>query len=130
MKRARIIRIENSEQGLVGVLVIDGRVECFTLQPDPLDKHFSIPPGCYHCRRFHGTKYPDTFEIVVPGHTALLFHILNDEDESEGCIGLGEAVGDIDGQRRILSSGIAFRQFMATMGDDQEFMLIIEDLYS
>jgi hypothetical protein len=127
MKKLNLIRVETSEQGLIGVLLVDGVIECFTLQPDLTDKHFSISAGHYRCKRFHGTKYPDTFEIVVPGHTALLFHILNLEDQSEGCIGLGESVGYLDGKRAILASGIAFAEFMKKMGNDQECTLIIED---
>jgi hypothetical protein len=127
MKKLNLIRVETSEQGLLGVLLIDGVLEFVTLQPDSTDKHFCIPAGHYRCKRFHGTKWPDTFEIIVPGHTALLFHILNLEDESEGCIGLGLKTGYINGKRAILESGTAFGQFMKIMGDDQDCILIIED---
>lgn len=129
MKKARLIRVENSAAGLIGVLVIDGLVECFTLQPDPSDAHFSIPPGRYSCRRFRGRKYPDTFEVVVPGHTALLFHAGNVEDDSEGCILLGKEVGLLNGRRAVLASAKAFGGFMARMGTDREFDLIIQDYY-
>ena len=129
MKRVRIARVENSEQGLVGVLLIDGKADCFTLQPDPTDKHFSIPSGCYLCKRFHGYKYKDTFEIIVRGHKDLLFHPLNTEDQTEGCIGLGEEIGELDGKRAILSSGRAFSDFMRKMGEDREFNLSIEDCF-
>ncbi len=127
MKHLRITRIEKSLNGIIGALTIDGVAECWTLQPDEKDIHFSIPVGNYLCRRFHGTKYKDTFEIIVAGHTALLFHVLNREDESEGCIGLGKMVGEINGKRAILGSGDAFREFMRKMGDDQEFNLVIVD---
>jgi hypothetical protein len=63
----------------------------------------------------------------VQGHTALLFHVMNLEDESKGCIGLGESVGYLKGKRAVLSSGVAFEQFMKGMGGDQQFNLIIED---
>ena len=127
MKRLRIFRVERSEDGIIGILTIDGKAFCYTLQPDERDAHFSIPEGSYAVKRFHGRKYPDTFEIVVAGHTALLFHILNQEDESEGCIGLGKMVGNINGKRAILGSGDAFKEFMKIMGDDQEANLIIQD---
>ncbi|MBE3141821.1 MAG: hypothetical protein IMZ53_14695 [Thermoplasmata archaeon] len=127
MKHLRIVRVERSEDGIVGVLTIDGVTHCFTLQPDERDIHFSIPEGNYLCKRFHGRKYPDTFEILVPGHTDLLFHILNIEDESEGCIGLGDYIGELNGKRAILASGKAFCDFMKEMGDDQEANLVIQD---
>ncbi len=127
MKRLRIIRVERSEAGLIGVLLIDGVVECFTLQPDPADTHFSIPVGIFPCRRYHSAKYPDTFEILVPGHTALLFHSGNVEADTHGCVLLGEAVGYLKGKRAVLSSGLAFEQFMRTMGGDVECDLLVED---
>jgi hypothetical protein len=130
MKKLTLIRVEKSEQGLIGVLLVDGVVECFTLQPDPDDKHFSIPVGNYLCKRFHGKKWQDTFEIVVKGHTALLFHSGNVEENTEGCVLLGESVGYLGGKRAVLVSGKAFFDFMARMNNDQECNLIIKDCYA
>ncbi|MFA7520450.1 DUF5675 family protein [Shewanella sp.] len=127
MKHIRIVRVEKSEDGLIGVLTIDGKALCFTLQPDPTDIHFSIPAGNYLCKRFHGAKWKDTFEIIVAGHKDLLFHILNVENESKGCIGLGEQIGELNGKRAILASGVAFSSFMKIMGNDQECNLVIVD---
>lgn len=131
MKTVKIIRVERSEDGIIGVLKIDGRAQCWTLQPDDKDTHFSIPSGSYPCQRFHGKKYPDTFEIIVSGHSALLFHPLNIEDESEGCIGLGEYLGAYKGKRAIFNTvrHKAFDDFMKVMGEDQKFNLFIEDVF-
>lgn len=130
MKVVRIIRVENSELGTVGVLTIGGKAMCWTLQPDPSDKHFHIPAGSYFCRRFHGKKWQDTFEILVKGHTALLFHAGNTEEETEGCILLGDEVGELNGKRAVLASGKAFCAFMKMMNNDQEFNLFIEDRWT
>jgi hypothetical protein len=127
MRRVRIIRLEQTEAGLIGVLLINGVVEGFTMQPDSADSSFSIPAGSYICKRFHGYKYKDTFEVVVPGHTALLFHAGNIEDETDGCILLGERVGWLYGKRAVLSSGVSFEEFMWALKDEQEFNLFIED---
>lgn len=127
MKHLRITRVERSEDGLIGVLTIDGRADCFTLQPDEQDQHFSIPVGNYLCKRFHGKKWQDTFEIVVPGHTALLFHSGNVEENTEGCILLGQTVGSLNGKRAVLNSQWALGEFMKKMGDDQECNLVIQD---
>ena len=127
MKHVRIVRVERSEDGLIGVLTIDGRADCWTLQPDERDQHFSIPVGSYLCKRFHGKRWQDTFEIIVPGHTALLFHSGNRESDTEGCILLGEEVGELNGKRAVLASGKAYVEFMKKMGNDQEFNLVIQD---
>ena len=127
MKVVRIIRVERTLAGYIGVLTIDGLADCFIMMPDPADMHFSIPVGSYFCRRFHGKRWQDTFEIVVPGHTALLFHAGNTEQDTEGCILLGEEVGELKGRRAVLASGKAFAEFMRKMGEDKEFNLFIED---
>ncbi len=127
MKRVRIVRVEKSEDGIIGVLTIDGKADCFTMQPDERDVHFSIPVGNYACRRFSGRKWQDTFEIIVPKHSALLFHSGNTEENTEGCILLGEEVGELIGKRAVLASGKAFKEFMKKMGADQAFNLVIVD---
>ena len=127
MKYLRIARIERSEDGLIGVLTIDGKADCFTLQRDEQDQHYSIPVGSYQCKRFHGTKWKDTFEIIVRGHSDLLFHSGNLETDGVGCIILGEQVGELNGKRAVLVSGMAFSEFMKKMGTDQECNLVIQD---
>ena len=127
--KARIVRLENTEQGVLGSLVIDGSIFCFTLQPDPTDTHFSIPVGNYLCRRFHGTKWTNTFEIIVPGHTALLFHAGNVEDNSEGCILLGATVGKLKGNRAVLNSGDTFKSFIERTAGVDTFPLEIVNCY-
>jgi len=130
MKVARLVRLEQSDEGALGVLVIDGVIQCFTLEPDVDDKlKPQIKQGSYHCQRFHGTKWKDTFEIVVPGHTAVLFHAGNTEADTQMCILLGATTGKLKGERAVLNSGDTFKAFMALMGKDQEFVLFIEDRY-
>ena len=127
MKSVRIVRLENTTQGTIGVLVINGLVECWTMQPDSSDTHFHIPSGSYVCKRFHGQKWQDTFEIVVKGHTALLFHAGNTEEDTQGCVLLGEDVGYLNGKRAVLASGKAFCEFMKKMDNEQEFNLFVQD---
>ena len=125
MKLARLIRIEKTQDGILGTLVIDDRFQCLTMERDDT----FLKQGQYHCQRFHGAKYADTFEICVPGHTAVLFHPGNTEDDSQGCVLTGQKVGYVSGKRAVLESKVAFEQFMARMGDDQCFKLFIEDRF-
>jgi hypothetical protein len=128
--RARILRVEESEQGALGVLIIDGVIFCFTLEPDRNEKgKLYIPQGVYHCQRFHGTKWPDTFEIQVPGHTAVLFHSGNTESDTLGCVLLGATTGKLKGARAVLNSGQTFKDFLAVTASLKEFGLFIEDRF-
>ena len=128
--RARIVRLEDSDQGAIGVLLIDKEIFCFTLEPDRNDRgRLHIPQGCYHCQRFSGTKWKDTFEILVPGHTAVLFHAGNTEADTLGCVLLGATVGKLKGQRAVLNSGDTFKRFLEVTKDVKEFPLFVEDRY-
>lgn len=134
--QARIVHLEQSEQGALGALLFDGEIFCFTLQPDINDpKRFYIPPGEYICRRFHGVKWPDTFEIVRPGtngvdgHTDLLFHAGNAETDSLGCILLGSSVFKLKGFRAVSNSGLTFKLFLDYTKKVNEFPLKIVDCY-
>lgn len=127
---AKIIRCEQTINGALGVLLIDGQIFCCTLQPDAADpKRFCIPAGDYLCKRFHGSKWKNTFEIIVDGHTALLFHPGNLEKESLGCILLGSSFGKLNGQRAVLNSGKTFDSFLDCTAVEDSFPLKIVDCY-
>jgi hypothetical protein len=126
---AEIIRDESTREGALGSMFLNFAYFCETLQPDADEpKRFHIPPGVYRCKRFHGAKYKDTFEIVVKGHTALLFHAGNIEEDSLGCILLGSTRGKLGKDRAVLNSGNTFKKFMARLEDVDEFTLTITDV--
>ncbi len=128
--RARLIRLEQSEQGALGVLLFQGMIFSFTLEPDVNDKgKTQLPQGVYHCQRFHGTRWPNTFEIVVAGHTAVLFHAGNTEADTKMCVLLGSSTGKLKGNRAVLNSGNTFQNFLTITSDLDEFSLFVEDKY-
>ena len=126
----KIIRLEMSEQGALGVLLINSVIFSFTLEPDKNEKgKLYISQGAYHCQRFHGTKWENTFEILVPGHTAVLFHSGNTEADTQGCVLLGSSTGKLKGNRAVLNSGQTFKEFLNRTKNISEFSLFIEDHY-
>ncbi len=118
-----VYRLEKTAQGFIGVLLINGTIFCFTLEKDDT----FLKPGSYHCQRFSGTKWPDTFEIIVPGHTAVLFHAGNVEADTQGCILLGATTGRLKGNRAILNSGATFKAFIDMMYGRDSFNLFINE---
>jgi hypothetical protein len=126
--KAKIVILEESEQGALGVLVLDNVIFCFCLLPDDADqKKFHLSTGSYLCKRFHGTKWPNTFEIVVEGHTAVLFHSGNTEVDSKGCVLLGSTTGKLKGNRAVLNSGDTFKAFLDYTKNINEFPLTVVD---
>lgn len=129
MRKLRMVRICQNEEGAMGTLQIDGVLHCLTLEPDINDDHPQILAGIYKCRRFHGTTWVDTFEILVPGHTAVLFHVGNTEDDSKMCVLLGMNAGKLKDKVAVLNSGVAFREFMKKLDKEQELELTIVECY-
>ena len=118
---AHLVRLEKSTQGMLGVLLFDGVIFCFTLEKDDT----FIKVGSYHCQPFHGTKWPNTYEILVKGHTAVLFHAGNIEADTQGCILLGATTGKLKGDRAVLNSGDTFKKFMETLNGTAFFQLYV-----
>jgi len=114
-KFLEILIVEPSQDGNIGILLIDGQGFCWTLARDYSDKRYAILEGLYQYEEYDAPTYGKTFQILVEGHTALLFHPLNVEDNSEGCIGLGLYPGELGGKRAILNSKSTFDKFMRFM---------------
>jgi len=126
----KIVRLEQSVQGALGAMLLYGHYFCSTLEPDDNDPdRFQIPEGRYYCKRFHGEKFKNTFEIVVQDHTALLFHAGNIEADSRGCVLLGQYPGKLMGQRAVLNSGNTFMKFMGLLYNVNDFNIEFVNFY-
>lgn len=114
MRLFTLLRIANPEQGIFGVLKDGDMPFCVTVE----NNAFVIPDGDYICRRVNSPKFGNTFEITnVPGRSNVLFHGGNWEEDSTGCIVLGEKFEPIwDEKRKRLKEGVmesnkAFSEF-------------------
>ncbi|WP_285907677.1 DUF5675 family protein [Pseudodesulfovibrio pelocollis] len=126
---ATLIRYDEDRDGTFGVLIIDGRPFCSTLEPPDLNNAANIsciPPGVYTCGIVDSPRYGRTFEVQdVPGRTHILIHSGNIVAHTMGCILLGQYVGKLKGDRAVLNSGATFSRFMAQMSGLTEFRLTI-----
>ena len=134
MKTVRLTRLEdNFIYGTFGVLSIDDKVFCVTLEPpDQLNATSisSIPAQQYMCKRYSSAKYPSTFQVMnVPGRTKILFHAGNFVDNTEGCILLARKFGVLKGARAVLNSGDTFKRFIEIMNGADEFRLTVVEHY-
>ena len=93
-----------------------------------------LPNGTYLCvRGMHQLegmhKQFETFEITnVPGHTGILFHVGNFNNDSDGCVLLGDMIGknpNDDGTQIIFNSQKTFDKFMYLQGSNQFFLNVI-----
>lgn len=90
-----------------------------------------IPAGTYRCVRgihhLERVKGPvETFEITgVPGHTGVLFHVGNFNNDSEGCVLLGQSIAKDVGPWMLSQSRKAFLAFMQLQSGLPEFPLTV-----
>lgn len=129
-----LLRIGANQDGTFGVLK-DGNVPfALTLEKEWINNRPNIsciPNGSYVCRRVNSPRFGETFEVAdVQGRTHILFHKGNTEDDSRGCILIGEEFGPLgDKEVAVLSSNRGFKEFMQRLKGQVEFQLIIKRAY-
>lgn len=130
-----LVRIRRQPAGCFGVLLHHGYPFAVTLErtyelPGG-DQMVKIPPGVWslQSRYFHRGGY-DSYEVVnVPGHSLLLLHKGNAEDDSEGCILIGRRFGELWDSKldaaapAVLESALGFDDFMRRSGGRSELSL-------
>lgn len=86
-----------------------------------------IRAGMHKCKRsfFHKGGY-ETFEIEVTGHSLILFHKGNTEEDSIGCICLAESFGSINNATAVIDSKHGFEEFMQLTKCFAEFYLNVK----
>lgn len=96
-----------------------------------------LPQGEYICEkgphRLAGMDQPfETYEIKgVPGHFGILFHVGNYNEDSEGCVLIGAALGNkSNGGKMIVNSRNTFKKFMEITKGVESFELFVEDFRS
>lgn len=134
MVQIRLTRIAtHPTHGTFGVLTINSKPQCVTLEPYTNDNAVSIsciPTGQYICNRYATLKHPNTFTVSnVYGRSTILFHAGNIDDHTEGCIILGKKFGDLKNEWAVLDSRNAMADFMDRLKYDESFTLTIVENY-
>lgn len=114
--------------GCFGVLLDSaGRPFAVTVERTFDDGQPVIRAGTYKCVRsfYHKGGY-ETFEIRVPGHSRVLFHKGNTENDSTACVIVAESFGTLKGATAVLDSKGGFEEFMALTQGLAEFDLDVE----
>lgn len=137
MTKYSLIRVSYTKYGTFGVLLEEDIPFAVTLERPWEDNRRNvscIPLGVYTCKRIISPKFGDTFEVLnVPGRSHILFHKGNLNEDTHGCILVGEYFDPLYGKPAILASGKAFWEFMerTTKSKDDlaiEFRLTIREV--
>ena len=145
MQTVLILRNKSTEQGTFGRLVAAGYA-CATLELQWRDNRNGlscIPAGEYRCwygrspaRKSSAYRLEDPHYVSgVPGRSGVLIHSGNFAGATDkgfkshvlGCILLGKYTGRINGQRAVLASKPAVREFEQAMNRQPFILKIVEE---
>ena len=119
--KVTIVRVEESKEGTFGVLLINNKATCVTLEPADYGNQpniSNIPPGVYLCKKTKCQSYGETIHVTdVPGRTGILFHPGNTTENTKGCILVGQFFGKLRDKRAIMNSGFTFKGLMSDLDD-------------
>jgi Family of unknown function (DUF5675) len=107
---------------------------CMSSDKGLMDYLPKIPPGVYTCVRgthsLDGVHQFETFEITgIPNHSKVLFHRGNYNEDSAGCVLLGDAILPASATARheelISNTPAAFARFIALQAGCDSFQLTV-----
>ena len=129
----RLLRLtKDADSPTFGVLLNDSIPFALTLERAWLENMPNvscIPAGTYKAIRHVSPKFGETFWVQdVPGRASILFHKGNIDDDSHGCILVGESFSHVLGEAGITGSKEGFGEFMRILEGKREFQLEIEDI--
>jgi len=128
-----IIREQFKPDGILGRLFNDDMDQLACTMEHSYNNLPKLPVGTYRCQRgmhsLHSRPNPfETFEVMdVPHHTGILFHAGNYNDDSNGCILVGETCATDARGCMVTRSRKTFTQFMQDLDGVESFTLEVVD---
>lgn len=131
----RLIRVSDNGIATYGVLLQGNTPFAVTLErpwrgnqrgiscilPAPGDA-----PREYVCQRMKSPRFGETFQVMnVPGRSEILFHKGNIDDDTHGCILVGEQFNPVLGKPGITASKDGFGELMNLLRITNSFVLTI-----
>jgi len=100
METFTLHRQPSTPDGTFGQIFRNGEQQCVTCEPE-----IPFPCGMYLCIPHDGPKFKNVWEITgIPGHSAVLIHNGNTEDDTKLCVCVGSTYGRIDGKMAVVDS--------------------------
>jgi hypothetical protein len=124
VKQLEVIRLEKTEEGILGDLLIDGIIFCRTLEHPTL----ALKTGTYPAVFEYSPKFKKKlYELKQTGdRDEVKFHVANLAEELEGCIALGKYQGYLEGKRAVLASGSTIKRFHAELKKEPVTVSILD----
>jgi hypothetical protein len=106
-------RVAVHEYGAFGVLLKQDIPFAVTLERTFENLRVVVPTGTVVCKSstYYKGGYP-TYELIVEGHSRVLFHKGNKEEHSRGCVLVAESFHDFGDVPGVANSAGGFKEFM------------------
>ena len=130
-----VLRYSHGKESTLGLFLTDGVFSSYTLEDAfhvvKIPGETRIPNGRYkvvlrkeggHHQRY-SQKFPDIHKgmlhiIGVPNYTFILIHIGNDDDDTEGCLLVGDSsMTNVNAAGRIQNSTVAYKRIYPPIAD-------------
>ena len=122
---ARLTRVSREDEGIFGVVTLNNKVVCLTLENPDLE----ICEGIYRCAEDNTGRHQWWRLEDRHGRKDIEIHIGNTEDSSKGCILFGSYFGQLKGKKAVINSGGALEKFKDALQDHDKFDLVITNNY-
>ena len=131
MKTARVIRVAtHPKYGTFGIFILDGQPICNTLEPYKRENAKSvscIPTGQYIMEVQQSPKYGAVYTITnVQDRSYIRVHKGNLSGHTQGCLILGEQLGELNNKWAVTSSGQAVKEFEDKANGEDIILTIVE----
>jgi hypothetical protein len=127
----KVVRLESSDEGIRGILLVDGVIFATTLERPWVKNTVNIsciPEGNYKGRKYSSHRHGKTLKIVdVINRTGILFHIGNSMSDSAGCLLLGDNFAK--SSCKIESSTSAVHRFKERLVNETQFTVTVTNAY-
>jgi hypothetical protein len=145
-----VLRYSTTEHDTLGMLLLNGRFQCYTLEDPPQQKKIAgntrIPAGEYKftLRTFgtHHDQYSGMFRDFhkgmiwirdIPEFENVLIHIGNESKDTKGCLLVGDSVNNNQTERAFLgASKVAYvrmyQNVLMALGGDSGGLIEIRDV--
>jgi hypothetical protein len=125
------------EKETFGVLTF-GDFTCYTVERPWLDNApfvSCIPNGEYYIHSYDSPRFGST--VIIYGGTVspysqpefersgILIHTANTADELQGCIGLGDSFGEVNGKHAVMNSRRTVNSFLELINTNEIYNLTI-----
>lgn len=130
MKKLTLKRINSSSECVLGVLELDDKEVCKTLELPWRDNQKGIsciPTGEYKLSPYPSSRFGEVYIVNdVPNREGILIHVGNTADDIQGCILVGDSYGKLNGKKAVLNSRQAFNLLKETLGEEEYLLNVVD----